>query len=185
MGVRRPRRSKEAPVSPAVASGQDRNRYRMLERLAAIGDDFFIQNDAGQRVFKVDGKAIRMRNTLRFEDMRGKELCTVQAKVAYLRDTMDVTGPNGERLASVRKQMISPVRDRFTIDIAGGPLLEVQGNVVAHEFSISSPDGEVAEVSRWWFRPRDSYGVEVAPGQNDVVILAAVVTIDQMISDVR
>ena len=38
----------------------------------------------------------------------------------------------------------------------------------------------MAEVSKKWFRVRDTYGVEVAPGQNDIVILAATVAIDIM-----
>jgi uncharacterized protein YxjI len=48
---------------------------------------------------------------------------------------------------------------------------------VDHEFRI----GNVATVSKKWFRVRDSYGVEIAPGQNDVLILAATVCIDQMV----
>jgi uncharacterized protein YxjI len=171
-----------APNEMAPALGM---RYRMTERLAAIGDDFYIQNDAGQRVFKVDGKALRMRDTLKFDDMRGHELCRIQSRVVRVRDTIEVTGPDGQRLASIKRRMITPVRDRFTIELAGGEVLEVEGNIVAHEFHISGPAGRVAEVSRRWFRVRDSYGVEIAPGRNDALILAAVAGIDQMISDVR
>jgi uncharacterized protein YxjI len=40
-------------------------------------------------------------------------------------------------------------------------------------------------VSRRWFHVRHSYGIEVAPGQNEVLMLAAVVAIDQMIRDFR
>jgi len=34
------------------------NRYQMREKMVSIGDDFWIENGAGQRVFKVDGKAL-------------------------------------------------------------------------------------------------------------------------------
>ena len=45
-------------------------------------------------------------------------------------------------------------------------------------------DGEtVAEVSRRWFRVRDTYGIEVAPGEDDALILAAAVCIDEMSHD--
>lgn len=172
-------------TAPAKAAGGAGTRYRMVERLAAIGDDFFIQTDGGQRAYKVDGKALRLRDTLKFEDMRGNALCEIQGRAARVRETLEITGSRGEHLATVRKKLITPVRERFTVDLAGGPTLEVQGNVVSHEFHIDSPAGRIAEVSKRWFRVRDSYGVEIAPGQNDVLILAAVVGIDQMVSDVR
>jgi len=157
------------------------HRYRMVEKMVSIGDDFFIQNDQGQRVFKVDGKALRLRDTLIFRDMDGNELCKIQQRAARIRDSMEVEEPGGRRIAMVHKAMITPLRDRFTVKIADGPDLEVQGNIVSHEYRI----GNVATVSKKWFRVRDSYGVEIAPGQNDLVILAATVCIDQMSHDVR
>ncbi len=166
------------PKSNGAGTG---NRYRMVEKLAAFGDDFFIQDDLGQRVFKVDGKALRVRDTLFFRDMQGKELCKIQSRVMRIKESMEIEGADGQRLALVQKAMITPLRDRFTVKIADGPDLEVQGNIVAHEYRI----GNVATVSRKWFRVRDSFGVEVAPGQNDVLILAVTVVIDQMTSDVR
>jgi uncharacterized protein YxjI len=157
------------------------NRYRMVEKLASIGDDFFIQNDRGERVYKVDGKALRIRDTLVFRDMSGNELCKIQQRIARVRNSMEIEAPDGRRMALVQKAMISPLRDRFSVKIGNGENLEVRGNIVAHEYTI----GNVATVSKRWFRVRDSYGVEVAPGQNDLLILAAAVCIDQMSHDVR
>jgi uncharacterized protein YxjI len=153
----------------------------MVEKLVSIGDDFFIQNDNGQRVFKVDGKALRMRDTLMFRDMQGNEICKIQQRIARIRDSMEIEGPDGQRLAMVHKAMITPIRDRYVVKVDGGPDLDIQGNILAHEYRI----GNVATVSKNWFRVRDSYGVEIAPGQNDVLILAATVCIDQMSNDVR
>ena len=31
------------------------NRYQMRQKMVAIGDDFWIENEHGQKVFKVDG----------------------------------------------------------------------------------------------------------------------------------
>jgi uncharacterized protein YxjI len=113
--------------------------------------------------------------------MQGNEVCKIQARIARIRDSMEVEGPDGRRVAMVHKALITPLRDRYTIKVEGGPDLEVQGNILAHEYRI----GNVATVSKKWFRVRDSYGVEVAPGQNDVLILAATVCIDQMSHDVH
>ncbi len=51
------------------------NRYKIRQNLISIGDDFWIENEAGQKVFKVDGKVLRIRKTLVFEDAKGKEAC--------------------------------------------------------------------------------------------------------------
>ena len=39
---------------------------------------------------------------------------------------------------------------------------------------------KIREVSKRWFRIRNSYGVEVAPGENDILILATTAVIDCM-----
>jgi uncharacterized protein YxjI len=151
-------------------------RYRMQEKLFAIGDDFWIENEAGQRAYKVDGKAVRVRNTLVIEDASGREICKIQEKMLRIKDTMEIEGPNGEHLATVKKALITPVRERWTVNVQGGPDLDVQGNILDHEYRI----GNVAEVSKKWFRIRDTYGVEIEEGQNDALILAVAVCIDQM-----
>ncbi len=155
-------------------------QYKMREKMVSIGDDFWIENQGGQKVFKVDGKALRVRDTLKFEDRQGHELCKIQEKKVRVKDTMNIEGPDGKTLASVKKALITPVRDRWTVKIGNGPDLDVQGNIVDHEYKIEAGRTKVAEVSKKWFRVRDTYGVEIAPGQNDIVILAVTVAIDMM-----
>lgn len=166
---------------PSGSPAPPGSRYRLVEKLVSFGDDFYIQNDMGERVFKVDGKALRIRDTLYFRDMDGNEVCKIQQRVVRIRDSMQIEGPDGRQMAMVHKAMITPLRDRFAVKVGHGPDLEVQGNILAHEYRI----GNVATVSKRWFRLRDSYGVEIAPGQDDIVILAATVCIDQMAHDVR
>jgi uncharacterized protein YxjI len=155
-------------------------RYQMQQQLIAIGKNFWIENEQGQKAFKVDGKALRIRDTLKFEDAHGTELCKIQEKKLRVRDTMEIEGPGGQVLAKVKKAIITPVRDRWTVKIGGGPDLEIQGNILDHEYRIGEGRQKVGEVSKKWFRIRDSYGVEVAEGQNDALILAVTVAVDMM-----
>ncbi len=155
-------------------------RYQMREKLVSIGDDFWIENQSGQKVYKIDGKALRVRDTLKFEDRQGNELCKIQEKKLRVKDTMKIEGPGGQTLATVKKALITPVRDRWTIKVEGGSDLEIQGNIVDHEYRIEDGRNKVAEVSRKWFRVRDTYGVEIDPGQNEILILAATVAVDMM-----
>ena len=160
--------------------GSDKNRYQMREKMVSFGDDFWIENEQGQKTFKVDGKALRVRDTLNFEDAHGNKLYQIQEKKLRVKDSMEVEDANGNRVAMVKKALISPIRDRFSVSIKGGPDLEVQGNILDHQYTIGEGRDKVAEVSKKWFRVRDSYGVEVEPGQDDLLILAVTVCIDQM-----
>src|SRR4051812_33205780 len=58
-----------------------RHHYQMRQNLVSIGDDFWIENEVGQRAFKVDGRALRVRNTLSIEDASGHELCKIQERM--------------------------------------------------------------------------------------------------------
>jgi uncharacterized protein YxjI len=160
-------------------------RYQMRQKLVAFGDDFYIENEQGQRVFKVDGKVLRVRDTLKFRDMQGNLVCQIQERMLRVKDTMEIEGPNGETVAIVKKALITPLRDRWTVKIGSGPDLDVQGNLFDHEYRIEEGRNKVAEVSKRWFRLRDTYGVEIAPDQNEVVILAVTVAIDMMAHEGR
>jgi uncharacterized protein YxjI len=158
-------------------------RYRMQEKLFAIGDDFWIENEAGERAFKVNGKALRVRDTLVLESPRGEELYSIQQKMLHIRDTMEIER-DGRKVATVKKALVTPLRDRFSIDVEDGEDMEAKGNIVDHEYKIERGGDEIAEVSRRWFRVRDTYGVEIKPGPDAALILATVVCIDQMTHDV-
>ena len=160
--------------------GGGADHYRMRQKLVSIGDDYWIENDQGERVYKVDGKALRLRKTLIFEDAHGAELVKIQERMLRARDMMEIEDRDGRRVAMVKKAMITPVRERWTVKVADGPDLEVQGNIVDHEYAIEDGRDKVAEVSKKWFRVADTYGVEVAPGQDPVVILAVTAVLDTM-----
>lgn len=160
--------------------GGGKNHYQMRQQMFTIGDDFWIENDRGEKVYKVDGKALRIRQTLILEDRSGKELAKIQERMLRVKDSMEVEGPGGERLAMVKKALITPIRERWVVKVKDGPDLEVQGNILDHEYTIGEGRDKIAEVSKKWFRLRDTYGVEIDAGQDDGLILAVVVCIDEM-----
>jgi uncharacterized protein YxjI len=158
-------------------------RYQMREKMFAIGDDFWVETGGGERAFKVNGKALRVRDTLVLESPAGEELYTIQEKKLSVRDKMEIER-DGRTVATVKKALVSPLRDRFSIGVEGGEDMESKGNIVDHEYTIERGGDKVAEVSRRWFRVRDTYGIEIAEGQDDALILAITVCIDQMTHDV-
>ena len=154
-------------------------RYLLREKMLSIGDDFWIENDRGERIFKVDDKVLRARDTVVIKDADGKELLKLQKRLLRARDTMAIER-GGDKVATVKKAFVTPVRDRFTVDLEGGGDLEVEGNILDHEYQITRDGVPVANISKRWFRVRDSYGVAIVPGQDDALVLAVTVCIDHL-----
>ena len=158
-------------------------RYKIRQKMFSIGDDFWIENEQGERVFKVDGKALRLRETLFFEDMQGNKLCKIQERLLAFKDTMAIEDADGDQMAVIKKGLIAPLGDHWTVNVKGGPDLDVQGNILDHEYSIMQKRNKVAEVSKAWFSLTDTYGVEIDEGQNHILMLALAIAIDMMSHD--
>jgi uncharacterized protein YxjI len=156
-------------------------RYRMRQKILSIGDDFWIEDADGERVYRIDGKVLRLRNTLDMEDAEGTRLCRIQTRVLHVRDTMDIEAPDGTRMARVHKALIAPLRERWKVDVDDGPDMAIHGNVLDHEYEIEVDDRKVAEVSKKWFRVRDTYGVEIDPDREPLLILAVTIAVDSMV----
>jgi uncharacterized protein YxjI len=149
----------------------------MREKLLSIGDDYWIEDESGQKVFKVDGKAMHIRDTFVLEDASGNEVAKIQERKLSVRDKMSIEMDG--RSATVHKAVVG-IRDRYKIDVDGGPDLSAHGNVVDHEYEIERDGDTIATVSKKWFRVRETYGVEIAPDQDDALILAITVAMDSM-----
>ncbi len=160
--------------------GAGARRYQMREKLISIGDDYWIEDDGGDKAYKVDGKAVRLRDTWVLEDTDHHEVATIRERKLSVRDA--ITIELGDRKAVVKKALVG-IRDRFHIEVDGGSDLKAHGNVVDHEYEIEGDGGTIATVSKKWFRVRDTYGVEVAPGADPVLALAITVAIDALAHD--
>ncbi|NJC97768.1 MAG: hypothetical protein FIB03_15765 [Anaerolineae bacterium] len=158
-------------------------RYKIRQKLISIGDDFWIENQQGGKVFKVDGKALRLRKTLEFEDAKGRKLARIRERILAIKDTKVIEDAHGRDIATVKKALIAPLRDKWNVNVKGGEDLVVQGNILDLEYSIKQGRRKVAEVSKKWFTITDTYGVDIAEGQNDILILAVAIAIDMMAHD--
>ena len=153
----------------------------MKEKLASIGDDSWIEDENGDRVYKVDGKALRVRDTFILENRNGDEVAKIQERKLSVRDTMKIER-GGQTLATVHKKMIG-FRDRFDVDVEDGEDLKARGNIVNHEYEIKRDGDVIATVSKKWLRVRDTYGIEIGDGEDAALILALTVAIDDMSHD--
>lgn len=148
-------------------------RYEVRERLFAIGEDYWIEDENGHKAFLVDGKAMRVRDTFELKGPDGRVLIDIHEKMLALRDTM-VVERGDEQLAKVKRKRLSLLRNHYRVELVDGTELDVSGKILDREFAIEY-DGELlAEISRRWLRVRDTYGVNVVRDDADPALIIAV-----------
>ncbi|MGP4043314.1 LURP-one-related/scramblase family protein [Streptomyces sp. 2A115] len=148
-------------------------RFQVRDRLLGFGEDYWIEDDRGDRAFLVDGKAMRLRDTFELKDTHGRVLIDIRQKMLALRDTM-VIERDGEPLATIRRKRLSLLRNHYRVALADGTELDVSGKILDREFTVEY-DGELlAHISRRWLRVRETYGVEVVRDDADPALLIAV-----------
>ena len=151
--------------------------YVIRERMFRMGEDSDITDGAGQPVLHVDGKVMSLHNRLILRDPAGREAGQVHRKLAALRPAYQIS-IGGKDVAEVRKHLFTAFGDRFTIDVHGAGDLEIDGDLLSHEFTIERDGQTVATISKRWLSMTASYTVDVAPGEDDVLILASVLALD-------
>ena len=157
-------------------------RYTMRQRLVSIGEDFDITDEHGNLAYRVDGKAMRLRETFVIEDLQGREVATIREKKLALRESMNILRA-GTTLATVRKARFTPFRNKFTIEVVDGQDMVAQGDILHHEYEIRRGGDAVARISKRRFAMSDTYGIEIAPGEDEGIVLAVAVAIDEVAHD--
>ncbi|MFD4948459.1 LURP-one-related/scramblase family protein [Streptomyces sp. NPDC058409] len=148
-------------------------RFLVRERLFAVGDDYWIEDADGRKVFLVDGKAMRVRDTFELKDTQGRVLVEIRQKLLSLRDTMLIER-DGEQLARIKRKRLSLLRNHYRVTLVDGTELDVSGKILDREFAIDY-DGELlAQISRRWPAVRDMYGIDVVREDADAALLIAV-----------
>jgi len=152
-------------------------RYMMKQKLFCWGDDFTIKDDAGTDRFFVDGKAFSLGKQLSFQDMQGQELAFIRQKLLAWGPTYEIYRDH-ELFAVVKKELFTFFHCRFTVDVPGPDDLEAKGDFTDHEYEFWRQSGLRATVSKQWFAWTDTYGVDIAEGEDDILILSSTVVID-------
>jgi uncharacterized protein YxjI len=157
-------------------------RYLVRERLFSIKEDFWITDEHGNRAFFVEAKFLSLHQTLKLEDASKRKLVEIKHKLLTFTDAMEIEH-DGREIAKVHRAVFSPLHPRAIIDVHGVGHWEAVGNIIDKDFEIKDGHRVVARVSRKWFRVRDTYGVDVPPGENDALIIAIAVCLDRIHHD--
>ncbi|MCX5153915.1 LURP-one-related/scramblase family protein [Streptomyces sp. NPDC060334] len=148
-------------------------KYLVRDKVLAIGDDYWIEDEDGRQAFLVDGKALRLRDTLELKDPDGHILITLREKWFAFRDAMTLERDE-RRLAVIRRKRLSLLRNHYRVTLAEGTEVDVSGRILDREFKVEY-DGELlALISRQWYRVRETYAVDVVREDADAALLIAV-----------
>ncbi|HEU4720593.1 MAG TPA: LURP-one-related family protein [Gemmatimonadaceae bacterium] len=153
-------------------------RYQLKQKLLSWGDDYYIRDDQGREVYFVDGKALSFGGQLSFKDLEGNELAFIRQKLLKLSPTYEIHRA-GQLAAVVKKELFALFHHKFAVDVPGPDDLEAKGDFLDHEYVFRRGDREVATVSKRWLTFADTYGIDIADEEDDVLILASAVVVDQ------
>ena len=151
-------------------------RFVIRQQWFSWGDDFDIFDTAGQKVYFVDGHGIAIRNKLSFQDTTRKELAFIeQARLGG--GTEYTLSRSGKEVARVSKQSLAGELCQFFVDVPGPDDLTARGDFYNHNYRLERSSRTAATISRP--NPADrGYAVDVADGEDPVLLLAAVIIIN-------
>jgi len=153
--------------------------YALHQALFSFSGDAWIEDEAGNRVFEVDGKAFTIGRTLDLLDATGSLLYTLHQPVLTIHSKFEISR-DGAVVATIQKALFAMFGDKFTITLADGGELEAKGDFLDHEFVVTRDGSEVVAASRAWFSMHDTYGVRVADDFDDPLALTIAIAIEQM-----
>lgn len=152
-------------------------RYIMKQKLFSFGDKFAIRNEKDEDVFFVNGEVFSLGHKLSFEDPQGNELLYISQKLLSFQPTYELYRGD-QHVATIQKELFTFFKCTFDIHIDDKGDLSAEGNLSDHEYTFNRDGEAIAQVSKQWFSWADTYGVEIADGEDPLLILASTVVID-------
>ena len=157
-------------------------RYVMSQKFFSLADSFSIKDENEKDVYLVKGKIFSFGDKLSFQDTQGNELVYIDQRLLNWGPTYELWR-GADLLAVVKRELFSFIHHRFTVDVPGPDDLEAEGDFFDHEYTFTREDRVVATVSKKWFSWTDTYGIDVAEGEDPVLILASAVVVDMVCHD--
>ena len=150
------------------------------QKVFSWGDKFTVKDEAGRDRYYVEGEIFTWGKKLHVYDIHGRE-------VAFIRQELLTWMPRyhvfvgGNQVATVRREF-SWFVPRYAVDGLGW---EVQGHFLEHDYEVTQNGRPVVAITKEWMTWGDSYELDIAPGADEIVALAVVLTIDCVVEQQR
>jgi uncharacterized protein YxjI len=157
-------------------------RFMLRKIIFAIGNDLWVMDEQGNKVYLIDNKVIALRKTYIMYDMQHQEVLKIQREPLHLHKTF-VIEHQGKEVAQIQKAWLTVLRDKWNIQVPGSEDLVAMGDLLDHEYHITRNNQTIADISKQWFTIRESYGVEVFDDTQAPLMIAIAVAIDEMVHE--
>jgi uncharacterized protein YxjI len=154
-------------------------RYLLRQKMLSFADSFQIKNENGDAAFLVNGAVFSLAKQLALQDLSGNTLLSIEQQLMSWGPTYAISR-DGTTVALVKKELFNLLSYRFNIDVTGTSPLQTTGDFSNHEYAITRDSQQVAAISKQWFALTDTYGIDIATGEDAILILAIAVVIDMV-----
>lgn len=159
-------------------------RFQLRQKWSCFSDAYAIKDIDGHEVLDVQGAVFSWGNQLSIREPSALEVAEIKQIVFSWGPTYEIY--RGAQLAArVTKEFFTLFHCRFAIDVPGPNDLEAEGDFWDYEYTIRRGEQRVATISKQWFTWTDAYGVDVASGEDALLVLACAVVIDCCCHDNR
>ncbi|MBN1515295.1 LURP-one-related family protein [Candidatus Sumerlaeota bacterium] len=150
----------------------------MRQKIWSFGDQFTIKNEQGENCYEVKGRIFTLGDQLAVNDMDGNKLAFIKQRIFSFMPNYEIYV--GDELRARVEKQFTLFKSRFTVDIPGPNDYSVEGDFLGYNYQFLRGGQNIASVSKQFFAWSDTYGVDVAEGEDDLLILASTVVIDMV-----
>lgn len=155
-------------------------RFIVTQKIFSFADSFIIHDENQRPVYKVEGRLFSFGNKLTIYNMSGGEAVYIEQKLFKFLPEYHLHR-QGIRLAIIKKEFTF-MKPRFNIQSQLGNY-KVEGDFFNYNFDIRKGRDVVARVNKKFFAMRDTYGIDIADGEDAELLLAMCIVIDQVLHD--
>lgn len=154
-------------------------RYTIKEKNWTLTERFHISDVEGNPLYEVKGKAFSFRNAMDILNERGEVVAQIFKRRMALHSTYEIQRPYQE--TATMKHHFGFFKVRFTLSEPQKFPVEVKGHLFKFNYTFTRGERTIATVAKTKWSWADTYGIEIAETEDDLLILCAVVVLDRTI----
>lgn len=143
------------------------------QKIFSWADKFTVKDASGQDRYVVEGEVFSWGKKLHVYDMTGREAAFIKQEVFSFMPRYYVF-IEGQQVAEIVKEF-SFFFPKYSIQGLGW---NIEGRFTAHDYQISQSGRPIVTISKEWMTWGDSYELNIANPQDEIIALAVVLTID-------
>ncbi len=145
----------------------------MKQKLFSLKEKFFIKNEAGEDVYRIEGKFLSLGKQLTVYDRSDREVAFIKQELFQWLPKFTIM-IDGVEVAQVAQQF-SFFKPKYTINGIGW---NVDGDFWGHDYQVVDGNNVIAHIHKVWMAFGDSFEIDVLDSVDERTVLAIVIAID-------